>query len=201
MDPATRIALEDEVFQLTGARRVEHEESNILLAAVASRGPWLLPCILVGLVSLTLPGLYAGKPQRLPETLLFIAPLLLLTDSVARQSVGLMLRILRGVPWPLHAARRQLGNELLVGLCLGMAGGLLLAGIALAWPGSWRLASSVMLAAISGSAAAAAMGLFAPALVRVVFDRPWIAAGPLTRIPSAVVTLLLFVLLARMLIG
>jgi hypothetical protein len=83
---------------------------------------------------------------------------------------------------------------------LGLAGGVLLAALAIAWPGLWSLALCLLIAAVAGSAFAAATGAFVPVLLRLWPARAWMPAGPIARVLAGIVTLWIYFLFARFLV-
>jgi hypothetical protein len=198
MDSATRLALNDELIQLTGTLAAENDYDTELLPSLARRGPWLAAALIAGLGAVAFLGYLTGKSQRPADILLFIPALLLFVDGVALQSTGLKVRRLRrGLP-SLQSLPQQLRGELICGLCLGILGGLAIALVARVWSGSWRMAICLAITIALGSALSAALGLAMPSLLRAIPARRWMAAGPLARIPAAFAALLLLFVLTRL---
>jgi hypothetical protein len=201
LDSDTRTALDDEVFQLTGAWRAEEDIDASPLATVWLRGGWLIAGFIVGLAGLLWSALHAGKPQRLAELSLLAIPLVLLVDAVALQSVALTARTLKTRLLRRQSLWRDASREMLYGLYLGVAGGVLLAALAIVWAGSARLGICALLTAAGGSALAAGSGLVTVALFRLLPARPWMAAGPAARAGAVILALFLYFLLARLCVG
>jgi Mg/Co/Ni transporter MgtE len=198
LDSDTRTALDDEVFQLTGAWRVEEAIDPSPLATVWLRGGWLIAGLIVGFAGLIWSALYSGKPQRLAELSLLAIPLVFLVDAVALQSAAVTGHTLKSKLLRRQTLWRDAGREMLNGLYLGLAGGILLAGLAAIWSGSARLGICLLLSAVGGSALAAGTGLLSASMLRIAPARPWMAAGPIARAAAAIAGLLLYFLLARL---
>jgi hypothetical protein len=200
IDDKTRMALDDELFQLTGTRPAV-VEAPVMLQTMVWRGPWLLAALAIGLACLVLAGLYPGNPESRARALVFVPGLLLLVDAIAQQSAGLAVRALRTGAKRVSGIRQDLRGEAIRGASLGLAGGGLLAAAALAWTGSWSLAACLTITTVAASAWAAAAGLFVPALLRVLPARPWMAAGPVARVLAGVVASWVYFLLARFILA
>jgi Mg/Co/Ni transporter MgtE len=129
-----------------------------------------------------------------------VPALLFFADGVTQQSAGMKVRRLRrGLP-ALQSLRRQLRGEFVCGLCLGLGGGLILAGVAQLWSGSWRFAVCVAIVTAVASGLSAAFGLLIPWYLREIPARPWMAAGPPARLLSALSALVLLFGLTRLLV-
>ena len=92
-----------------------------------------------------------------------------------------------------------LRGELTTGLYLGVACGAVLGTVALAWIGQWRVALSLLGGIGGGVAVAAVLGLTLPVALRMVHLDPKVAAGPIALAAADVLTLLMYLGLARLL--
>lgn len=189
----------DDLFQLIGVHLTEAQQSSPLLS-FRQRSPWLLCNIAGGILAALLAALYEEDLQRVVELALFIPVVLALAESVSIQSVSLALQTLRGGAPTWSVLLLKAGRELLTGLLLGSACGLLVAVVALAWIGRGRLALCLLGGIGGGVAAAAVVGLTLPYLLRILRGDPQVAAGPIALALSDMLTLLLYFNLARALL-
>jgi hypothetical protein len=198
LDSPTRLALNDELIQLTGTLAGGDDYESPLLPSLSRRAPWLGAALVAGLGTVAFLGYLGGNPRRPTDVLFFVPALLLFVDAVTQQSVGLKVRRLRrGLP-SLESIGQQLRGEFLCGLCLGIAGGAVLGASAGLWTRSGAMAIFLTIATALGSAVAAALGLAVPSILRGIPARPWMAAGPMARIPAALITLLILTVFARL---
>jgi magnesium transporter len=116
---------------------------------------------------------------------------------VASQSVSLALQLLRGQrpSWPMLVPK--LRTELFTGLFLGLGSGAVVALVGLVWIGKAGVAGSLLGGIAGGVTAAALFGLAMPILLRLLRLDPRVAAGPIALAAADVVTLLLYLNLAR----
>jgi magnesium transporter len=190
----------DDLFQLIGVHLAEARQGSPL-ASLRRRFPWLLCSVGSGIVAAVLSGTYREQLQRVVALALFLPVVLGLAESVGIQSITLALQTLHGrrPTWPLLL--RQSARELLSGACLGCAGGLIVAAVALAWLRQPRVALCLLGGVAGGVACAAVLGLAVPYLLRLLRRDPRVAAGPLALAAADVLTLLLYLNLARWLLG
>jgi magnesium transporter len=93
-----------------------------------------------------------------------------------------------------------LSNELMTGLLLGAASGVMVGLVALAWLGHPRVALCLLVGIAGGVAAAAGFGLAMPFLLRLLRREPQVAAGPIALALADMLTLVLYFNLARWLL-
>jgi magnesium transporter len=134
----------------------------------------------------------------MPSLALFVPLVVALAESMALQSAGLAARAARRTGGTL----RGLGKEGLVGAVLGLSCGAVAAGVALS---VWAVPTTLALAlggVIGGGMVGAALaGASFPVLLgRWGWDSR-VAAGPVARALADVVSVLLYFLLARWLLG
>jgi magnesium transporter len=171
------------------------------LAAFRSRFPWLLCNIGAGILAALLSGLFETELQRVVALALFIPVVLALAESVSIQSVSLALQLLHGRPPTLLSIFGKLRWELLTGLLLGGASALLVSLVALIWLGQLRVALCLVGGIAGGVAAAAVIGIALPNLLRLLRRDPQVAAGPIALALADMLTLLIYLNLARQLLG
>ena len=115
-----------------------------------------------GVAAAFLCGLFQAEIERAVALALFIPVVLALAESVSIQSISLTLQVLHGKPPSWLLIFQKLHRELLVGLLLGGASGLLVGLVALAWLDQWRLAVCVLGGIAAGVASAAVLGATVP---------------------------------------
>jgi magnesium transporter len=189
----------DDLFQLIGVHLAEAQQASPW-KSFRQRFPWLLCNVGAGILAALLSGVYREQLQRALALALFLPVVLGLAESVGIQSISLALQTLHGrMPtWP--SLLRKSARELLTGVVLGGAGGLIVAAVALAWLQQLRVALCLLAGIAGGVAAAAVLGLAMPYLLRLLRRDPRVAAGPIALAASDVLTLLLYLNLARWLL-
>jgi magnesium transporter len=190
----------DELFQLIGVHVTAAQQANPLVS-FRQRFPWLLCNVAAGVAAAFLAGLYEHELQRVVALALFIPVVLALAESVAMQSVSLTLQLLRGQRPRWAAIAPKAGQELLAGLLLGTACGLLLAAVSWVWLGNLSLAICLLAGIACGVSAAAVLGLALPYLLHLLTHDPRVAAGPVALACADMVTLLIYFNLARWLLA
>jgi magnesium transporter len=162
------------------------------LRAFRSRFPWLLCNVTGGILAALLCGVFQQQLKQVVALAMFIPVVLALAESVSIQSVSLSLQVLHGRPPSWAGIFHKLRRELLVGLMLGGAAGLLVGLAALGWLGEPRLALCVLGGIAAGVSAAAVLGAALPnAFHRLKLD-PHLAAGPVVLAVTDVITLLCY---------
>jgi hypothetical protein len=182
----------DMLHQLAGVR-VPHGETGLRLAAIWKRLPWLACALAGGVLAVLVFDLYRPSAAKagLPGFVPFLPLVLAIADSIALQSAGLA--ALRGrpqLPEQAGAIVSEFVSVLLIGLICGLATG----SIVLAWGQPLRPALALG-TAVLGSAAATAIIAMLGSWARVTT----LATGPVVRAAAAVLALLIFVVLARVL--
>lgn len=188
----------EDLFQLVGVHLTDAEQRRPTIA-FRRRFPWLLCNVAGGMLAAMLADAYDDV-----VTLLLVAPfipmVLALAESVSIQSVSLALQSLHGKAPTWGEVGRKVGRELLVGLMLGAACGLLVGLLALAWKGNMWAGLSLALGIGGGVAAAAAIGLAMPLVLKLLRRDPQVASGPIALALSDMSTLLLYFNLGRWLL-
>jgi magnesium transporter len=190
----------DDLFQLIGVHLTEAQQASPLVS-FRKRFPWLLCNIAGGIFAAFLAGMYEAELQKVVALALFIPVVLALAESVSIQSVSLALQTLHGQKATWSALLPKMSRELMTGVLLGSACGVLVGTVALLW---LRQASVVLclLGSIAGGVAGAAVvGLTMPYLLRILKRDPQVAAGPIALAASDMLTLLLYFNIARWLLA
>ncbi len=192
--------LSDDLFQLVGVHLAWARHLNPF-KAFRRRFPWLMCNITGGILAAFLSGIFEAEIQHLVALALFIPVVLAVAESVSIQSISLALQVLHGKPPSWLSIFQKLHRELLVGLLLGGASGLVVGLIGLAWLGQLRLAMCVFGGIGGGVASATVLGMIVPNLLRRFKLDPHLAAGPVVLALTDVITLLCYFNLARWLLG
>jgi magnesium transporter len=187
--------LSDDLFQLVGVHLARARQPGPL-GAFRSRFPWLLCNVAGGIAAAVLCGAFRRQIEQAVALALFIPVVLTLAESVSIQSVSLTLQVLHGRSPSWSGIFQKLRRELLVGLLLGGAAGLLVGFVALGWLGQPRLAMCVLGGIAAGVSAAALLGAALPNLFHRLKLDPHLAAGPVVLALTDVITLLCYLEIA-----
>ncbi len=190
----------DELFQRIGVR-VAGAEQQSPLTAFRRRFPWLGCNIAGGILAALLSGLFDDMLQQAVALALFFPVVLNLAESVSSQSVSLTVHLLQGQRPSWRSFPRLLSGELGTGLLLGCACGLIIALVALLWRGQREVALALLGGIAGGVALSAGLGLIVPLLLRLLHLDPRVAAGPIVLAGADVLTILVYLNLARWLLG
>ncbi|MEN6558876.1 MAG: magnesium transporter [Thermoguttaceae bacterium] len=192
--------LTDDLFQLIGVHLARAKHRNPW-TAFRSRFPWLMCNVTGGVIAAFLSGVFEAELDQVVALAMFIPVVLALAESVSIQSLSLSLQILRGSLPTWSAIVRRLRRELIVGLMLGCASGLVVGLVALFWRRQLTVAASTLGGIAAGVAAAALLGAMVPNLLRRLKLDPQVAAGQVVLATTDVVTLMCYFNIARWLLG
>lgn len=189
----------ENLFQLIGVHLSEAQQASPIVS-FRQRFPWLLANIGGGILAALLAGFYEAELQHAVALALFIPVVLALAESVCIQSVSLALQSMQAQrpTWPVFF--RRLGREMCTGAILGAACGLVVGLTALAWIGRPEIALCILGGIGTGVTAAALLGLAIPNLLRLLSRDPQVAAGPVALALTDMITLLIYLNLARWLL-
>jgi magnesium transporter len=189
----------EDLFQRVGVKAGAREESPLF--AFRRRFPWLGCNLAAGILAAFLSGVFEEELTRVVALAYFIPVVLNLAESVSSQSVSLTLQLLHGrTPhWPL--LWQKLRAELATGLMLGLAAGAVVALVALVWLGRRRVALALLGGVAGGVTGAALLGVALPFVLRFLHLEPRVAAGPVALAGADIVTILIYLILARWLLG
>lgn len=190
----------DDLFQLIGVH-VAHAEQASPLFAFRSRFPWLGCNLVAGILAAFLSGLYQEELNRVVALAYFIPVVLNLAESVSSQSVSLALQVLHGSPPTWKALLRNIRSEMATGLLLGLGSGAVVGMVALVWLGQPRVMFCLLGGITGGVVGAAVLGLTLPVLLRLLRLEPRVAAGPIALAGSDIITIVLYLSLARFLLA
>jgi len=190
----------DDIFQLVGVHEAAARHGSPV-KSFRHRFPWLGCNLVAGILAAILSGVYREELERAVALAFFIPVVLNLAESVSSQSVILSLQLLHGRPLNWSTLPRRLSGELVTGFMLGVASGAIIALVALFWLGQGRVAVCLVGGISGGVSAAAVMGMALPFLLRFMHLEPRVAAGPVALAAADVVTILLYLNLARWLLA
>jgi magnesium transporter len=190
----------DDLFQLIGVN-VANIQQGSALSAFRRRFPWLGCNMAAGILAAFLSGVFEEDLKKVVALAFFIPVVLNLAESVSSQSVSLAIQMLHGTPPTARSLLSQLRAELATGLLLGCASGAIIGLVALVWLGQLRVALCLLGGIGGGVAVAAALGLALPVLLRLFHLEPRVAAGPIALAGADIVTISLYLNLARWLLG
>jgi magnesium transporter len=190
----------DDLFQMIGVHMAAGQQGSPLFA-FRHRFPWLGCNLAAGILAAFLSGLFAEELNKFVALAFFIPVVLNLAESVSSQSVSLSLQALHGQRPTWRSMFKRLRVELLTGLLLGLGSGAAVALVALVWLGEPRMALSLMGGITGGVALSALLGLAMPIVLRLLHLEPRVAAGPVALAGADVMTILLYLNLARWLLS
>jgi magnesium transporter len=190
----------DDLFQMIGVHVADARQGSSL-AAFRKRFPWLGCNITAGILAAFLAGAYQDTLDRVVALAFFIPVVLNLAESVSSQSVSLTLQLLHGPAPTWGALLHKLRVEALTGLLLGLGSGAVIALVGLVWLGHVRVAVCLLGGIAGGVTGSAVLGVALPVLLRLLRLEPRVAAGPLALASADVITILLYLNLARLLLA
>jgi magnesium transporter len=190
----------EDLFQLLGVKMTTALQRSPLLA-FRNRAPWLSCNLAAGILAAFLSGVYEKELNKVVALAFFIPVVLNLAESVSSQSVSLALQWLHSSLPGWTAMLEKLRSELATGFLLGLASSTVLALVALAWLGQFRVTLCLLGGITGGVTAAALLGITIPVVLRWFRLEPRVAAGPIALAGVDIVTILLYFNLARWLLA
>ncbi len=189
----------DEIFEAMGLHLTQLKGASPA-KAFRYRFPWLLTTISSGTIAALIAGAYEGTLARNVIIACFLALVLALAEAVSMQSMTLTLQALRTnrptLRWFITAARR----EMVIALLIGAASGALVFLVAWFWRGSVMAAGVIGMSVFGSVIVACVFGAAMPSLLHALKLDPKIAAGPAALAATDVVTLMLYLTLAKWLL-
>lgn len=177
----------DDAFGLLGFHMAEARRGTPWHAFVV-RFPWLVCNIVGGILAAILTGLFQGTLDKHLVLALFVPAVLSISESVGIQSVTLALDALHQKGSAVSAVRRELATAAL----LGVACGLVLCAVALAWHRQMPVALTLFVSIGLGVTCAGLIGLGLPFLMRWIKQDPRVASGPIALVVADLVTLTIY---------
>jgi magnesium transporter len=189
----------DDLFQLLGLHDNRLSDSSPLVG-FRRRFPWLGCNLMAGILAAFLSSVFQEELNRVVALAFFIPVVLNLAESVSSQSVSLALQVLHGRSPSWATLPERLSRELVTGLMLGLAAGAAVGLVGLVWLGQARVALCLLGGIAGGVTGAAILGTAMPFVLRLLRLEPRVAAGPIALAGADVVTILLYLNLARWLL-
>jgi magnesium transporter len=200
IDDLEQTKRQEDLFQLMGVHLSATQQASPW-AAFISRFPWLLCNIAGGILAAILSNAFEGILAKVVSLVLFVPVVLGLSESVAIQSVSLALLVMHGQRPTLAALLQRLRRELLTGLLLGAACGVIIAAVSLAWLGRGGVALSLLAGVGLGITGSAVFGLAMPYVLRLLARDPQVAAGPVALVVADMLSLTIYFSVAQALLG
>ena len=191
---------QNDLFQRVGVH-ISNARPASSFSAFRLRFPWLGCNLAAGILAAFLSGIYQRELSRAVALAFFIPVVLNLGESVSSQSVSLAIELLHSQSASWGSMLQKLKSEALTGLMLGLGSGSLVALFALVWLGQTRVALCLIGGITAGVTGAALLGLMMPYTLRLFRLDPKIAAGPIALAGTDVITILIYLNLARILLG
>jgi magnesium transporter len=190
----------DDLFQLLGVH-MDAARDGEPRAAFRRRFPWLGCNLAAGILAAFLSSAFEKELKGVVALAFFIPVVLNLAESVSSQSVSLALQALhrRAPTWRMIPAR--LASELLTGSMLGLAAGATVGLVGLIWLGHPGVALCLLGGISGGVTGAAILGSAMPLVLRLLHLEPRVAAGPIALAGADVITILIYLNLARWLLA
>jgi magnesium transporter len=172
---------DEDIMHMAGATIYEPElvYTDQVLKIAGVRLPWLLAT----LAGLTAPAFLVSAFQVSFPQMMTLVPFIpvigAMGGNVGSQSSTIVVRGFATGRVDLDNLGRFLARELLIGLLMGAACGLLAGVVAIVWRGNPLLAVTVAVSMLAAMVTAALLGVLVPWLFRLLRIDPAIAAGPL----------------------
>jgi magnesium transporter len=172
---------DEDILHMAGATTNEPElvYTDQVLRIASVRLPWLLAT----LAGLTVPAFLVSAFQVSFPNMMTLVPFIpvigAMGGNVGSQSSTIVVRGFATGRVDVHNLGRFLVKELMIGLLMGVACGLLAGVVAILWRGNPLLAVTVAVSMLAAMITAALLGVLVPYFFRLIKIDPAIAAGPL----------------------
>jgi len=190
----------EDIFRLGGVPE-EHPVDGALPGALSTRLPWLVLNLVTAMASAFVLSLFEGTIARVAVLAAFFPIVAGVSGSAGTQTLTVTVRGLALGELSPDEGWRTLGREVLIGLVNGVAVGLLIALIALAWRGSPVLGIVVGAATLLNLIAAAVAGALVPIGLQIAQIDPALASPILVTTITDTFGYFVYLGLATMLIG
>ncbi|MDF1566126.1 MAG: magnesium transporter [Deltaproteobacteria bacterium] len=169
---------DEDLMRMVGASEEDLVYSDRILKVSAMRLPWLAVTLLGTVATGVLISIFKGTLDEVLALTFFIPAIMGMGGNVGIQSSTIITRGFATGRVDDENINKVFLKELLVGVTMGLACGLLVAGVAWVWQGDPILGVVVGLAMVSSMTAATTIGTLAPATFKRLNIDPAIAAGP-----------------------
>jgi magnesium transporter len=188
-------AVRDEVFQTIGIRLGGLVGAGPL-KAWRLRFPWLLSTVAGGLLCVLVSSAFEDMLASRVVIAIFLAPILALGESTAIQSMTIALQVMGVGTVGIMKALAGMARELVTGLLLGLAAGLIIFSIEGSWKGFGRDGLAILGSVVAAMGSAALVGFSLPLALRALKVNLKVAAGPIVLAVADVATVLIYLGLA-----
>ncbi|HHU69805.1 MAG TPA: magnesium transporter [Thermoanaerobacterales bacterium] len=196
VDDALEVLREETTEDIHKMAGIAVEEDTLLISspikAFQKRLPWLLVCLIGDLLAGNVIKGYSSTLEDVIALAFFIPVLMATGGNVGTQSLALAVRGLATEQLTQDNIIRNLINETLAGLIVGIFCGGLLAIIALFWQGNPYIGITIGAAMVIGLALSALIGMLIPIILNLLHIDPAIASGPLITTVVDIITLAIY---------
>ncbi|MDZ4754682.1 MAG: magnesium transporter [Phycisphaerae bacterium] len=169
----------NQLFQMLGVSVREARERSPW-RGFRTRMPWLTWNLVGGTLCAVIAKVFDATLDQFLVLAMFIPLVLTLAESIAMQSMTLVLEVLQGTEMRWRIVKRRLKTEVGTALVLGLCCGLVVGGVSLLFSGGPGVALVLVGAIASTMVLAATIGATVPVLLHSMRLDPTIAAGPLS---------------------
>lgn len=194
----------EDVYSLAGLQAGDEDDEWELSAwqRAKRRLPWLLICILGGMLSGQVISAFSDALAVVVSLAFFIPVQMDTAGNVATQSVAIVVRGLSTGEIDTHQVLRYALRETLIGLCIGIVcGGILTVSAMLIWAESLQLGLAIGIAMTMTLMVASFLGSVFPLLLHRLKVDPAVASGPLVATILDCVGLVIYFLSAMLILG
>jgi len=186
----------EQLFQMLGVH-VEQARSGSVGRGFRDRMPWLFCNIAGGLCCAAIGLAYARTLEAAVSVALFLPLVLTLAESVAMQSLSLVLQVLGdGGAMDRKQLTRRISTEASTSLVLGVTCGAVVATVSMLWKAPPGLPVALLLAITVSMTFAAGVGALIPSAGRALKVKTNVAAGPLALAAADIGATLLYLAIA-----
>jgi magnesium transporter len=181
----------DDVFQLIGIHVIDSQQVAPW-TGFRDRFPWLVANFTGGAICALLASRFENLLAAVVAVSLFVPIVLNLSESVAIQSMSILLQGLHSRRVDRRFLFRALVRELAVAALLGTAAGVVVGLAGGIWLGSPALGFALLVSVALAIVGSGLLGLVLPVAIRALRADPRIASGPITLATADVLTLLVY---------
>lgn len=194
----------EDIYRMAGTNVAEEEGDAVLSrfsTAFKSRMPWLIVTIIGGLFSGQVLNVFSERLSEVIALSFFIPMLIGMGGNVGTQSSTVTVRGIAMGAVNSKTVMKTILKEGAIGIALGVTIGIIVAGAAYIWQGSFRLGVVVGIAMLVNMFAAATMGTLVPICLKKVNIDPAVASAPFITTTIDIMGLIIYAALATLLLG
>ena len=180
-----------DVFQLIGMR-LDTVRQRSPIGAYRLRMPWLMCNMVGGTLCAVIAAIFEDVLAAVVVLAMFIPLVLTLAESIAMQSMTLVLQFLHGPGVHWRRVGRRARVDLLTAVLMAITSGVIIALVSLLWGGGAGAAAVLGVSISLSMCAAATFGLLIPVLLHALKLDPKLAGGPVVLTLADVVTTIVY---------